>query len=189
MEIVPAIQKWCRARGSPQPRVSKGWEYLGQTMVEWGSQCYVDLLPQSRDYSTCKVVARVCICNPFCVNKDRIYLVQRIDNVGAHMDKLFTALEMFFPAAEEAQEAAIDLCVIVAKEVLAECREAASKKRSIEYNLAQSVYRKQYDKGLVTALVTLGFSHVSYSAEGLLRVNWEKPITTQDQALFKLYAQ
>lgn len=185
--IIPAITQWCRARGIVEPNVRKGWGYLGQTFVEWitpRALCQLELLPSSNDFATCKVTAGVCICDPLCAGKDHAYRVKRIQDVGQHMDELLAALDMFFPGAKEP----FDFCRLMAKVIDCDCTEGvAARARHVEYNLAESVYREQFDKALVDALNGEGFTEVTFSEQGLLRVSWEKPASPQEQKLFDLY--
>jgi hypothetical protein len=186
-QIFPTIVEWCRKRHIKEPTTRRGWGYLGQTFVEWFDpvpRCQVELLPTSADLATCEVTARIFICDPLCSGQSHCYRVHSISNVGAHMVELFSTLDLFFPGTQKT----FDFCKFMARVLDYECSDSvAFHARHVEYNLAKSMYREQFDKSLVDALNGEGFTEVTFSKEGLLRVSWENPASPQEQKLFDMF--
>jgi hypothetical protein len=186
--IVPAITSWCQTRGIRTPQVRKGWGYRGQTFVEWlgpPAQCQLELLPSSNDFASCNVTAHVLVCDPLCSNGECVYRVKAIPDVGTHMTELFATLDMFFPRAKDS----FGFCKFMATVIDYDCSNegVAKRARHVEYNLAQSVYREQFDKDLVNALNGEGFTEATFSQQGRLRISWEKPASPQEQKLFDMF--
>lgn len=183
-DIVSSIEHWSKARGVAEPSVEQGWEYLGQMIVNWSNPRYLCQLELLLVEETSEIRAHVAVCDPLCAGNGTGYRFKVFPDVRQSMDELFTTLDMFFPNAKDP----LGFCLFIARIIDYDCQKRIVKRaRHVEYDLSRSVYREQFNHALMDALKGVGFTQVSFSPQGLLRIDWENPESPLEQKLYAMY--